>query len=70
MEVGRAIATHPAVLLLDEPAAGLDDTETEALAAVLSRVVSGEGTSLVLVEHNLGFLLDLAEPCMCWMRVV
>jgi ABC-type branched-subunit amino acid transport system ATPase component len=61
VEVGRAIAAFPKVLLLDEPAAGLDSHETRELGSVLDRVVAEEGVSLLLVEHDLDFVLRTVE---------
>lgn len=59
VEVGRALATAPRVLLLDEPISGLDSGETGALANVLVRTCEARGVALVLVEHNLELVLDL-----------
>jgi branched-chain amino acid transport system ATP-binding protein len=61
VEVARALAAGPRVLLLDEPSSGLDVRETEELAAVLARVRDEEGISLVLVEHNVAMVLGLAD---------
>ena len=60
MEIARALATDPALLLLDEPAAGLRHHEKQALAAVL-RQLQGEGMSLLLVEHDMDFVMGLAD---------
>ena len=49
----RALATRPAVLLLDEPAAGLDKDETKHLGTVLRRVAKERGIGLLLVEHDM-----------------
>ena len=60
MEIARALATDPALLLLDEPAAGLRHHEKQALAAVL-RQLKDEGMSLLLVEHDMDFVMGLAD---------
>lgn len=61
VEVGRALAAAPRVLLLDEPSSGLDSAETGALATVLARTCEERGVALVLVEHNLELVLDLCS---------
>jgi ABC-type branched-subunit amino acid transport system ATPase component len=61
IEVARALASEPSVMLLDEPSSGLDVHETEQLGAALRRVRQERGTAFVLVEHNVEFVLDLSE---------
>ena len=60
VEIARALASDPALLLLDEPAAGLRHKEKQALAAVL-RQLKGEGLSLLLVEHDMDFVMNLTD---------
>ncbi len=60
MEIARALCTDPALLLLDEPAAGLRHKEKEALAAVL-RQLKAEGMSILLVEHDMDFVMGLTD---------
>ena len=60
MEIARALATDPALLLLDEPAAGLRHKEKQALAAVL-RQLKSEGLSILLVEHDMDFVMGLTD---------
>ena len=60
VEIARALASDPALLLLDEPAAGLRHQEKQALAAVL-RQLKGEGLSLLLVEHDMDFVMGLTD---------
>jgi branched-chain amino acid transport system permease protein len=64
VELARALAIDPAVLLLDEPAAGLNETEQLELAAALRRCAR-DGVTLVIVEHNMPFLLPLATRMIC-----
>ncbi len=61
VEVGRALAVGPSVILLDEPLAGLDVREAERLSAALRRTVSEEKVSLLLVEHDVGMVLSLSS---------
>ena len=60
MEIARALCTDPALLLLDEPAAGLRHKEKQALAAVL-RQLKAEGMSILLVEHDMDFVMGLTD---------
>ena len=64
VELARVLVRRPAVLLLDEPAAGLTDGEKAELA-VLLRDLAGEGMAILLVEHDMGFLLPLAGHVLC-----
>jgi ABC-type branched-subunit amino acid transport system ATPase component len=61
VEVGRALASDPTVVLLDEPSSGLDAHETEQLGDALRRVCKESGIALVLVEHNVEFVLELSD---------
>ena len=60
LEVSRALATEPELLLLDEPAAGLNETETES-AARLFRKIRDQGTTILLVEHDMNLVMDISE---------
>jgi branched-chain amino acid transport system permease protein len=60
VEIARALSSDPALLLLDEPAAGLRHKEKQALAAVL-RQLKAEGLSLLLVEHDMDFVMNLTD---------
>ncbi|MCJ0762712.1 branched-chain amino acid ABC transporter ATP-binding protein/permease [Variovorax sp. CYS-02] len=60
LEIARALACDPVLLLLDEPAAGLRHQEKLALAAVL-RQLRSEGVSILLVEHDMDFVMGLVD---------
>ncbi len=61
IELGRALCMDPKLLLLDEPAAGLNQEETEELARYLLDIRADLGVTQILIEHELGFVMDLAE---------
>jgi ABC-type branched-subunit amino acid transport system ATPase component len=61
LELGRALATSPAVLLLDEPSSGLDPNETAQMEEVLRRVVDERGISALLVEHDVELVMRLSS---------
>jgi len=60
LEVVRALMAQPRLLLLDEPAAGLNDAETAELAELL-RAVRDSGISVVVVEHNMSLVMGVAD---------
>ena len=60
VELARALVQKPDLLLLDEPAAGLNSGEVLNLSALL-REIRSEGVTIVLIEHNMGMVMDLAD---------
>jgi ABC-type branched-subunit amino acid transport system ATPase component/ABC-type branched-subunit amino acid transport system permease subunit len=60
VEIARALCADPALLLLDEPAAGLRHMEKQNLAALL-RQLRSDGMGVLLVEHDMGFVMELAD---------
>jgi branched-chain amino acid transport system ATP-binding protein len=60
IEIARALMASPQVLLLDEPAAGLNDAETAELARLL-RAMNAAGVTILVVEHNMALVMDVAE---------
>ena len=60
LEIARALAGQPKLLILDEPAAGLNDTETLELARFIERL-RGEGLTILLVEHDMGLVMRICS---------
>lgn len=60
LEIARALASRPRLVLLDEPAAGLNSAETRELADVLYRVRDG-GVTVVVVEHDMGLVMEVSD---------
>ena len=60
VELARALATEPRLLLLDEPASGLNTGETEALAALIGRI-RDRGVTILLVEHDVSLVMDISD---------
>jgi len=60
VEIARALATEPRVLLLDEPASGLDETETATLGNLL-RQLAADGLAIVLVEHDVDLVMRVSD---------
>ena len=60
LEVARAMAAQPRLLLLDEPAAGLNAHETDALAEVIQQI-NAQGTTVLLIEHDVGLVTRIAH---------
>jgi len=61
VEVARALATEPTVLLLDEPVAGMNTEETRRVAASVLEIRSALGISVILVEHDMGMVMGIAD---------
>jgi len=61
LEIVRAMATEPKVILLDEPAAGMNPAEKDALADAIRRIRSEFGLTVLLIEHDMGVVMDLCE---------
>jgi len=60
LEIARALATEPRLLLLDEPAGGLNMRETEDLGTLIRRICD-QGTTLMLVEHDMNLVMDISD---------
>ncbi|MGD2023470.1 MAG: ABC transporter ATP-binding protein [Desulfobacterales bacterium] len=63
LEIGRALATEPELICLDEPAAGLNETETRT-AADLIRRIKEQGITVLLVEHDMKVVMDISDHIM------
>ena len=61
LEIARALATDPKVLLLDEPAAGMNPHETEDLANTIRQIRDDFGMTILLIEHDMRFVADLCD---------
>ncbi|WP_448618130.1 ABC transporter ATP-binding protein [Geodermatophilus sp. URMC 65] len=61
VEVARALCTEPRLLLLDEPVAGMNAEETSRMAEAIREIRSALGISIVLVEHDMGMVMALAD---------
>lgn len=61
VELGRALAAHPKILLLDEPMGGMNVEEKEDMARFILDVNEEWGTTIVLIEHDMGVVMDISE---------
>jgi branched-chain amino acid transport system ATP-binding protein len=61
IELARALCAEPALLLLDEPVAGMNSTESAQMARAVTRIRDELGISIVLVEHDMAFVMGLAD---------
>ena len=60
LEIARALATHPRLLLLDEPAAGLNPQETQDLIEVIKRI-RDQGITILLIEHHMDLVMAISD---------
>lgn len=61
IELGRALISEPKMIILDEPAAGMNDKETEALAALIRKIRDEFGVTILLVEHDMRLVMDISD---------
>ncbi|MGD9990889.1 ATP-binding cassette domain-containing protein [Pseudonocardia sp.] len=62
VEIARALASRPSVLLLDEPTAGMNYTEASAVGDLLREIVA-QGMTVILIEHNMRLVIDYCDSC-------
>ena len=61
VDIARALAAEPRLLLLDEPVSGMSEVEAESAVTTMRKLAREHGITLVVVEHNMGVLMNLAE---------
>jgi branched-chain amino acid transport system ATP-binding protein len=61
LEIGRALASKPALLLLDEPTAGMTQGEARSLMALLRKLVADLGLTILLIEHNMRVVMEVSD---------
>ncbi|WP_134684752.1 ABC transporter ATP-binding protein [Brevibacillus migulae] len=64
LEIARALATEPELLLLDEPAAGMIESETKELMELIEKI-RDDGKTVLLVEHDMGLVMNLCDRVVC-----
>lgn len=64
LEIARAMATKPKLILLDEPAAGMNDSETAALTELIRNIREKFGITIVLIEHDMQLVMSLCDRIM------
>lgn len=61
LEIARSMCTHPRLICLDEPAAGLNPRETEDLAALIRQLRQDHGVTVLLIEHDMGLVMGISD---------
>lgn len=64
LEIARALATNPKLLLLDEPAAGMNPQETEELTELITEIREKFDLTILLIEHDMSLVMKLCERIM------
>lgn len=64
LEMARAMATHPKLILLDEPAAGMNDSETASLTDLIRSIRDQFNISIILIEHDMDLVMNLCDRLM------
>ncbi len=61
IEIARTLMSEPKIIILDEPAAGLNDSETDELESLIYRIRDEFNTSIILIEHDMGFVMNICD---------
>ena len=61
LEIARAMCTRPEMLCLDEPAAGLNPVETQALSRIIRFLRQQHGITVLLIEHDMGMVMEISD---------
>jgi len=61
LEIARALATEPSLLLLDEPAAGMNPQETEELGAFIQHIKKQFNLTILIIEHHMNLIMDISD---------
>ena len=61
IELARALITEPRLLILDEPAAGLNEQETEELAHIIQKLKKEKNMTILLIEHDMSFVMNMSD---------
>ena len=65
LEIARALATNPKLLLLDEPAAGMNPTETQLLMDTIAQIREAFSIAILLIEHDMSLVMGICERIVC-----
>ncbi|MPM51040.1 hypothetical protein SDC9_97786 [bioreactor metagenome] len=65
LEIARALATGPKMLLLDEPAAGMNPTETQTLMETIAQIRKTFSIAILLIEHDMSLVMGICEHIVC-----
>jgi len=61
IEIARTLISNPKLIILDEPAAGLNDNETDELEILIYKIRDNYGASILLIEHDMGFVMEICD---------